>query len=457
MNVRSLEFRLTLLVTMACALILCLVGVLTYLGIDRILVREQDQALASRIERLEVLIQDSDNVQQIVAKPKIYQNMLGNQDNLFILIQGQQKLIDINPLNIPIPKLQASQQIAFFNVHQTGNATRLAWKNFSLNGVSYQLIAGKQWSERLGILYSFRDDLIKYLLLGVAMVSLLCWLLCRFGLRGLRELTEQTRQIDIQSLQHRIQVAHQSSEVQLLTDAINHMLQRIEAGYQQLNRFSENIAHEFRTPLNNLVGQTEILLSESRTSHDYEDLLVSHLEEYARLKRMIDSMLFLARADQQQIQLHTELLNVQDALEDLLSFYDLMASEKHIEISAQLEANSVVADHQLFQRAVSNLIENAILHGVEHGKIEVKVQQHVLDTRTYVEIAVLTQGVQIEAQHLPHVFERFYQCESSRHQQGRSGGLGLSIVASIMQLHNGRASVHQSENGVCFTLDFPVN
>ncbi|WP_373869361.1 hypothetical protein [Acinetobacter soli] len=140
MNVRSLEFRLTLLVTTACALILCLVGVLTYLGIDRILVREQDQALASRIERLEVLIQDSDNVQQIVAKPKIYQNMLGNQDNLFILIQGQQKLIDINPLNIPIPKLQASQQIAFLNVHQTDNATRLAWKNFSLNGVSYQLI-----------------------------------------------------------------------------------------------------------------------------------------------------------------------------------------------------------------------------------------------------------------------------------------------------------------------------
>ncbi|MFH4146958.1 histidine kinase dimerization/phospho-acceptor domain-containing protein, partial [Acinetobacter baumannii] len=79
---------------------------------------------------------------------------------------------------------------------------------------------------------------------------------------------------------------------------INHMLERIEKGYTQLNRFSEDIAHEIRTPLNNLIGQTENALTDERSVEQYQDLLVSHLEDYHRLKRMIDSMLFLARADQ---------------------------------------------------------------------------------------------------------------------------------------------------------------
>ena len=127
MNVRSLEFRLTLMVTLVCTIILCLVGILTYLGIDRILIREQDQALASRIERLEILLQDSENIQQIVQKPKIYQNMLGNQDNLFILIHDKEKLININPLDINIPDLTADQKIHFLDLHQDKLSTRIAW------------------------------------------------------------------------------------------------------------------------------------------------------------------------------------------------------------------------------------------------------------------------------------------------------------------------------------------
>ena len=175
MNVRSLEFRLTLMVTLVCTIILCLVGILTYLGIDRILIREQDQALASRIERLEILLQDSENIQQIVQKPKIYQNMLGNQDNLFILIHDKEKLININPLDINIPDLTADQKIHFLDLHQGELSTRIAWKNFEISGQSYQLIAGKQWSERLGILYSFRNDLIFYFGIGIGIICLLCW------------------------------------------------------------------------------------------------------------------------------------------------------------------------------------------------------------------------------------------------------------------------------------------
>ena len=105
---RSLELRLTLLVTFCSALVLCVVAMISYVGINQILIIQQDRALTERIERLEILLQDSENINQIVARPKLYQNMLGNQDNLFILMDHNQRLIDINPLNIPLPKM-ASQ------------------------------------------------------------------------------------------------------------------------------------------------------------------------------------------------------------------------------------------------------------------------------------------------------------------------------------------------------------
>lgn len=454
MNIHSLEFRLTLLVTLVCSIILCLVGILTYLGIDRILIREQDQALASRIERLEILLQDSSNIQQIIQKPKIYQNMLGNQDNLFILVHRQEKLININPLQIHIPNLALHPTVQFLDLHEGERSTRIAWKNFEISGQTYQLIAGKQWTERLGILHAFRNDLIFYFGLGIAVVCLLCWLVCRFGLTGLRDLAHQTQAIGIQSLEQRIEIQHKSSDIMQLSHAINHMLQRIENGYEQLHRFSENIAHEFRTPLNNLMGQTEIILSEPRTSTQYQDLLISHLEEYQRLKRMIDSMLFLARADQQQIQLNFQTISLHAFMENLLSFYELLASEKNMQIVSDIKDLTLKADPDLLQRAISNLIENAILHGLENGIIYISAKYVTHQHKKMLALSILSQNTFIDHQHLPHIFERFYQCQSSRHQQGRSGGLGLSIVASIMNLQNGDYHVENTAKGVCFYLYF---
>ncbi len=102
--VHSLEVRITLLVTLCSALILCSVGFMTYLGINQILLKQQDKALAERINRLEILLQDSENVEQIIARPKLYQNMLGNQNNLFLLIHKDKALININPLDIQLPE-----------------------------------------------------------------------------------------------------------------------------------------------------------------------------------------------------------------------------------------------------------------------------------------------------------------------------------------------------------------
>ncbi len=109
--IRSLELRLTLLATTCAAMVLCTVALMTYLGINQILITQQDRALVERIERLEILLQDSRNIEQIIAQPKLYQNMLGNQDNLFVLLKGNQALININPLGIPLAKAKFNSSL----------------------------------------------------------------------------------------------------------------------------------------------------------------------------------------------------------------------------------------------------------------------------------------------------------------------------------------------------------
>lgn len=169
---RSLEVRITILVTLCSALILCSVGFMTYLGINQILLKQQDKALVDRINRLEILLQDSENVEQIIARPKLYQNMLGNQDNLFLLIHKDKALININPLHIQLPQLAERTNLQFQDLANNSYPTRIAWKTITINQEPYLLIAGKQWSERINILLPFQKNLLMYVVGGILAILL---------------------------------------------------------------------------------------------------------------------------------------------------------------------------------------------------------------------------------------------------------------------------------------------
>ncbi|MHC3031275.1 heavy metal sensor histidine kinase [Acinetobacter nosocomialis] len=452
----SLEVRITILVTLCSALILCSVGFMTYLGINQILLKQQDKALVDRINRLEILLQDSENVEQIIARPKLYQNMLGNQDNLFLLIHKDKALININPLHIQLPQLAERTNLQFQDLANNSYPTRIAWKTITINQEPYLLIAGKQWSERINILLPFQKNLLMYVVGGIFAIFALCILVCHLGLRSLQRLRKQTHSINVNQLQKRLNLSNTSLEVELLSKDINHMLERIEKGYTQLNRFSEDIAHEFRTPLNNLIGQTEIALTDERSVEQYQDLLVSHLEDYHRLKRMIDSMLFLARADQKMVLVNKQQINIQDVLDGLCQIFEYQFEEQDCHISFNLEVPMLFADPELFQRAVYNLVLNALVHGGSNRTILVTSKYKTLDHKDMVSLSVITNGISIAEHQLEHLFERFYQCHSSRTDESQTGGLGLSIVASIMDLHHGSYRAYNTVAGVCFELDFPI-
>ena len=162
---------------------------------------------------------------------------------------------------------------------------------------------------------AWRDD--EALGTGALLAFALGWAVSQRGLRPVRTLAARAAAIDVQHLHLRLQGVEQVHELQQLGEALNEMLARLEDGFGRLSRFSEDLAHEMRTPLNNLMGQTQLALQKTRTVEDYQALLASGQEEYERLARMIDNMLFLARAEQPDAVVHREPIALQDAVVQL--------------------------------------------------------------------------------------------------------------------------------------------
>jgi two-component system heavy metal sensor histidine kinase CusS len=208
-----------------------------------------------------------------------------------------------------------------------------------------------------------------------------------------------------------------------------------------------------RTPINNLMGEAEVVLSRARPPHEYRQVLESSLEEYARLSQMIDSLLFLARADSAEARIERSQFDAVQAIEAVREFHEAVAEEQGVEVTCHGKA-VVNADPMLFRRAVSNLLSNALQYTSRGGRVSIAVEQtadHAVDVR------VSDTGSGIDSAHLPRIFDRFYRADRARSQYASGTGLGLAIVKSIMTLHNGTITI-QSEpaKGTTVTLRFPL-
>jgi two-component system heavy metal sensor histidine kinase CusS len=200
------------------------------------------------------------------------------------------------------------------------------------------------------------------------------------------------------------------------------------------------------------MGEAEVALSKNRSAEEYRQVIESGLEEYARLSRMIDGLLFLARAESADTQINRSSFDVHEELEAVREFYDTLAREKGIEVTCQ--GNSLInADPTLFRHAISNLLSNALQYTPQGGVVCLLVKK--ADNHS-IEVSVSDTGIGISQEHLPKVFDRFYRADPARSQYPQGTGLGLSIVKSIMELHGGSVHITTTPSkGTTITLRFP--
>ena len=253
----------------------------------------------------------------------------------------------------------------------------------------------------------------------------------RRGLRPLGAMERAVMQVRAPRLNERLGAHDWPRELTPLAAAFDEMLDRLEESFARLSRFSADLAHELRTPIANLRGEAEVALTRSRGAEEYRHVIESSLEEYERLTEMTTKLLFLARADADEAEVKPEDLDTRAMIDEMREFYEPFAAERGVTLKCAGQAR-VKADKVLLRRAVANLIENAVRFTPPGGEVTVATAEPGV-------ITVTDNGCGIAPEHLPRLFDRFYQADPARREGGT--GLGLALVKSIMKLHGGTVTI----------------
>ena len=271
-----------------------------------------------------------------------------------------------------------------------------------------------------------------------------------WGLRPLRRFGEAATRVSTQSLATRIDPAGLPGELHEPAARFNAMLDRLDEGVRRLSDFSGDLAHEIRTPLATLLGRTQVALSQPRSAEQLVDLLAGNVDELQRLSRLVGDMLFLAQADHAGRALDLGEFDLADEARTVADFLQPLAEERGVTIAVDGSAR-LAADRGLVQRAIGNLLTNAIRHCDARSEVRLACAEECGTAR----IDVLNHGELLAAEHLPRLFDRFYRIDDSRARDSGGSGLGLAIVAAIMKLHGGEVRVENREDGrVRFSLIF---
>ena len=295
---------------------------------------------------------------------------------------------------------------------------------------------------------SFENMLLKFIVLSGLLSGILGWFVTRQGLRPLEILKEHAMLVSMKDLKQRMPVEKLPIEIAGLSITLNNMLERLENAFKRLSDFSSDIAHELRTPVNNLMTQTQVCLSQPRTVDQCLTILVSNSEEFERLARMISDMLFLAKSDNELISVSSEDIAIEQEMSNLFEFYDALAEERDIKL--KLQGHAVIkGDRLMLRRAFSNLISNAIRHSLDGSDIKVRIST----VKDIVTVEVENDGDTISHDDLPYLFDRFYRAEKSRTHCSHEGvGLGLAITQSIAKVHGGEVRVRSANDITIFSF-----
>jgi two-component system, OmpR family, heavy metal sensor histidine kinase CusS len=318
----------------------------------------------------------------------------------------------------------------------------------------YRVQVGVEVTFEKNLLAGYRERLWTVLGIGLLFSVAIGYVIARRGIRPVEEIAATVRRVGSSTLSERVEAGGLPSELSLLASTFNTTLDRLEDAFARLSRFSSDIAHELRTPINNVRGEIEVALSKTRSPEEYREVLGSSLEECLRLSRMIDSLLFLARAEHPETQIHRELIDVGKELSTVREFYEAAVSDAGIRLDFCAAPDlSASIDRTLFQRAVGNLIENSLAYTGSGGNIRLEAVRN----NGNLLVSVVDDGCGIPAEHLPRVFERFHRVDAARSQNGGGTGLGLAIVKSVATLHGGDAQIESSPaRGTRVTLCFPL-
>lgn len=459
----TLTARLALLFTAATFFTFAAVGGYLYRSLATQLELRDDHELIGKIEQFRHILLETATLQAIRNDQHRFIDAAAGHDGLIVmlksadgqvLIRNQSGTHGVPDISIvPASEKPDLQSLTLWTLSPGQSARAVsAWGKLGNSKEQVQIIVARVSSDRMALLETYRREVLGAMLIGAILAAFLGYVVVRSALRPVKAIARQARSITAQRLEQRLDASAVPTELQALVQSFNAVLDRLQDSFQRLSQFSADLAHDLRTPLYNLTMQTEVALSQRRSDDEYQTLLSSSLEEYERLARMVDTMLFLARADNAQVALTKQQLDVADELQRIADYFEGIADDAEVQFAVQ-GMGTISADAALFRRAVNNLVANAIRYTPRGAVIRLSVEQ-LADATV---IHVTNPGSGISAEHISRIFDRFYRADEARSQSASAAGLGLAIVQSIMKLHGGRAEADSVPHGeTVFRLVFPT-
>jgi two-component system, OmpR family, heavy metal sensor histidine kinase CusS len=452
---RSVAFQLILLFTLAAALLLsCGLGVF-YSIVVRHAFAEDNPVLADKMFALSADLRE--NGPKVFAE-EVTAHRAGSHTPYWIrILDSQSRAIaetpemgGLIPTEIfPVAREPAEAIRARKEYRTGGKLFSVVAFNEHFGGEAYTLQVAQDRSSDEQVERNFALLFIAVLLGGVVASALIAVLVTQRGLRPLREMTEALGRIGPDQLKERVGSTGWPRELQPLAIAFDDMLKRLDDSFTRLSQFSADLAHELRTPIANMLGETQVALTRDRSAAEYRETIESAVAECERLSRIVDNLLFVARVDGAREPIARKWFDARAAVEKIAAFYHPVADDHNVTINCSGDGQ-IYADPDLFERVVGNLLDNALRFTPEHGSIHIALSK----CNHHLEVAVSDTGCGIAPEHLPHVFDRFYRAESSRSSDG--AGLGLALVKSIVDLHRGSATIESAVNyGTTVKLTFP--
>jgi two-component system heavy metal sensor histidine kinase CusS len=461
----SVTRRLTLLYAVTAFGMLAVATVFLYWVLKKDLIKEDNQFLANKIHILRVILHEQPDDLHALEEEVVWEGGGAPSSEYFarILDEGGRPRVETPEMSRILPPSLFPEAAGTKEIPRQATG----WK--SPAGRSYLLMAA--WADvgphgkekrllQVAMDDSYEDALIAdygrkvmiVLLLGVFFSAGAGSLVARKGMQPLGQITHAVERVSSTQLHERIGSIRWPRELATLSSSFDRMLDRLEDAFNRLSRFSADLAHELRTPLNNLMGEAEVTLARDRAPEEYRETLESGLEECGRLSRMIDSLLFLARSESAEARIQRFRLDAREEIEAVRAFHDAVAHEQAVEVTCRGHG-FVFGDANLFRRALSNLLANALQHTSTGGRVTITVLESEDQS---VEVRVSDTGAGIGPEHLPRIFDRFYRADRARSRRPEGTGLGLAIVKSIMDLHGGSASIESEPGkGTTVTLRFP--
>ena len=323
------------------------------------------------------------------------------------------------------------------------------------HGAPFYAAIGSSYADNARVLREYTWIYAGVIPAALILGSLLGYYMAGSALTPVREVARAAQRISGSNLSLRIPTRDAGDELDYLILTFNRMIERLEAGFEQMRQFSTDVSHELRTPITAIRGQLEVALFTAQTTDQYREAMFNALQDIDRLSQIVRALLLLSQAESGQLVLQKSSLNLCEVAGDLVEQFQIPAEAAGVRLLADLPGRcSASVDRVQIERLITNLLSNALKFTPEGGQVKLAVAAEPGGVRMTVEDT----GRGIAPQHLPHIFDRFYRVpgKGTAPAPDQGLGLGLSFVAWIVKAHRGTIDVDSTPGqGTKFTIHLP--